>query len=365
MKITIISCFDVNDHRVNLLYKVLENDGHQVSVLIPDFLHIPKCRRTNCPEKMEMLPARPYYSNFSLSRIRSHIQFSKDAISRAGALKPDLLWVLVPPNSLVKDAALYKKQHPETKLVLDFTDLWPEAMPLAGFSHTPPGRVWRSLRDRHMGAADIIVAEHGSYWKTLQKNCGRKKLHTLYISRTLKLRRPAERPPSDRISLCLLGEIDQNLDFGAICRLIQDLRYPVELHVIGGGSEESLLRRTAEQAGAAVFFHGNIYSSGKKRAIFDRCHCGLNLLTRGPHSGLTMKSADYFCASLPVINNVPGDTWEFIDRHPVGLNYGGTAAISAPKLLALQCRREQIRALYDTYFAEKVFSDNLRAIIQI
>jgi len=364
MNVTIISSFDVNDHRVELLQNGLSVEGHQVSVLLPDFRHSQKYRRANAPRGAELLPAKPYYHNFSLSRIRSHVRFSEDAMARARALHPDVLWVLVPPNSLVKAAARYKKERPELKLVLDVMDLWPETMPVAGFSHTPPGWIWRNLRDRYLDRADVVVTESGGYWKTLQKSCDRRKLYTLYTTRDMQLRRLNGRPPADRIALCLLGRLDQYVDFPAVGRLVRECGYPVDLHVIGEGEESSKLRQTAESAGANVIFHGEVYSTEKKWSIFDRCHCGLNLLKAELSPERALKSEDYLKASMPVINNVRGAMWDFVERYPVGLNYDGGTTITGVKLLALQSRREQIQALYDTYFAEKIFAIKLRDIIQ-
>lgn len=363
MNVTIVNCFDVYDHRVELLQSSLQADGHQVSVLIPNFRHMQKCRRTHSPEGFEMLPVKPYYRKFSAARIRSHVRFAKDALARTRDLEPDLLWVLAPPNALVREAASYKRQRPEMKLVLDFMDLWPESMPVPGFGVTPPGRLWRSMRDDYVDAADTVVTEYSQYRAVLQKCCDPKKLHTLFLPRDFALRRLEERPPADRIVLCFLGEINRNVDFQAMGALLQRLDWPVELHVIGGGDQEPLMRETAESAGAVVTFHGRIYTPAKKREIFDRCHVGLNLLRNAPSSGLALKSAEYLEASLPVINNVRGDTWNFIERYPVGLNCGEDAEITTSKLLALQSRREQIQALYNTYFAERVFSLNLRDII--
>lgn len=361
MKVTIVNCFDVYDRRVELLQGALQKEGHQVSVLIPNFRHLQKCVRTQCPEGFEMLPAMPYYGKFSPARIRSHVLFSRDALLRVRNLAPDLLWVLVPPNSLVKEAALYKRQRPELRLVLDVLDIWPESMPVPGFSGTPFGRFWRGLRDNYADAADIVVTERSQYWRVLQKHCDRKKLHTLFVPRDPGFRYLEGHPPQDRIALCFLGRVNGDVDYRAIGRLIRGLERPVELHVIGDGEEELRLRQTAEEAGAQVTFHGRLYGLREKQRIFDHCHFGLNLLKDG--GGLTMKSADYLEASLPVINNVRGETWDFIERHSVGVNYDGETGITAAKLLALQSRREQIQALYYACFAEQVFSLSLQKII--
>lgn len=363
MNVTIISCFDVYDNRVELLRKSFCAWGYQVTVLIPNFRHMKKCTRGQCPEGFEMLPVIPYYSKFSPARIRSHISFSRDAMERARSLRPDMLWVLAPPNSLVKEAARYKKQRPKMKLVFDFLDLWPESMPVSGFGATPFGLAWRGLRDRYVDAADTVVAECDQYWTVLRKCCDEGKLHMLYIARNPGFRCLRECPPADRIALCFLGQVNQDVDIRAIGTLIRKLDRPVELHVIGGGIQEPQLRQTAEDAGAAVISHGSIYTQREREKIFDRCHVGLNLLRGAERAGLTMKSVDYLRASLPVINNVRGDMWEFIEAHPVGINYEEGMGITASRLLGLQIRREQIRALYDTYFAEKVFFTNLQKII--
>lgn len=363
MKVTIINCFDVYDRRVELLRASLQGEGHRVSVLVPNFRHMQRCRRTHCPAGFEMLPVIPYYGRFSPARIRSHMRFARDALYRAEELRPDLLWVLVPPNSLVREAALYRKRRPDMRLVLDFMDLWPESMPVPGFASTPPGCLWQGLRDRYADGADIVVTESSKYWAVLQKSCEKKKLHTLFVPRKDGFRYLEAHPPRDRIALCFLGQVNGDIDFQAVGRLLQRLGQAAELHVIGAGDGETMLRRTVEDAGARVEFHGKVYAPEKKRRIFERCHAGLNLLRNGPRSGLSMKSVDYLEASLPVINNVPGDTWDFIERYPVGLNCDGSMEVTASKLLALQSRREQIQAVYHTYFAERVFSTNLRKIM--
>ena len=33
-----------------------------------------------------------------------------------------------------------------------------------------------------------------------------------------------------------------------------------------------------------------------------------------------MKSIDYFCYGVPLINNIPGDTWQLVDEYGIGIN---------------------------------------------
>ena len=76
----------------------------------------------------------------------------------------------------------------------------------------------------------------------------------------------------------------------------------------------------AERAGASVVYHGKIYDPQAKQDIFDKCHFGLNIMKNCVCVGLTMKSIDYFQHGLPIINNIPGDTAEIINKYKVGIN---------------------------------------------
>ena len=61
--------------------------------------------------------------------MKSHVILSKNIYEQISKEKVDLLWILVPPNSFVKDAAKYKKNHPKVKIIFDLIDMWPETMP--------------------------------------------------------------------------------------------------------------------------------------------------------------------------------------------------------------------------------------------
>lgn len=66
--------------------------------------------------------------------------------------------------------------------------------------------------------------------------------------------------------------------------------------------------------------HGEVYDSTRKQEIFNRCRFGLNLMKSHIIVALSMKSIDYFQSGLPVINNLSGDTWDFIEMYNAGYN---------------------------------------------
>ncbi len=161
MNICIVNCFDTYEHRVDLLLDAFKSQGHKAIVLSSDFRHIEKVRRTERKKGYKFFPTKSYTKNMSIQRMRSHSCFSKDV---AGYIerhidKIDLIWALIPPNSLVKDIAKIKSKYPGIKLIYDLIDLWPETMPVGRVKNLFPFTYWRDLRDQYIRSADCVVTE--------------------------------------------------------------------------------------------------------------------------------------------------------------------------------------------------------------
>lgn len=362
-RVVIINCFDTYEHRATMLKRYFADRGAQVHVITSDWRHFQKTVRTDAPEGFELLHVKPYHKNLSAARLYSHHNFARDALTRAEQLRPQLLWILVPPNSLVKCAAGYKKAHPETKLVLDFIDMWPETMPISKFKTVMPFSWWRDLRDNFVQACDAAVTECALYQRLLEKKCGKDKMHTLYLARDIVPLQPVPDLPKDRISLCYLGSINNIIDIPCIGEIIRGIPAPVELHIIGDGEKREMLVNVAAEAGANVIFHGKVYDSEEKKNIFDRCHFGLNIMKQSVFVGLTMKSMDYFEYGVPLINNIRGDTWDFVQEHNLGLNYGAATQFDTEELYAIAQQRDRVRGFFENYFSYEKFEDAVNQIV--
>lgn len=362
-EIVIVNCFDTYEHRVELLKQYFTACGNRVQVITSDWRHFHKSVRTECPDGYEMIHAKPYTKNLSVQRLLSHHDFAKDAIERVEELDPVLLWVLVPPNSLAKRAAAYKKKHPDTKLVLDLIDMWPETMPVSRFKTLPPFSFWRKLRDDYVGQADAVVTECELYHALLRGKCGPEKLHTLYLARKLTPSQSAPELPEDRTALCYLGSINNIIDIPCIARIIGTIEGPVELHIVGDGEKREELIGAVSEAGANVIYHGKVYDAAEKQKIMDRCHFGLNIMKESVFVGLTMKSMDYFEYGLPIINNIRGDTWDFVTEKRIGVNYENAGSLSRETLAAAQGNRSAVRAFFEENFSEQSFFAAVQRIV--
>ena len=362
--IVIINCFDTYEHRVELLRKHFTAQGKTVRVLTSDWKHFHKTVRTDAPEGYELIHAQPYRKNLSVSRMASHYRFAQDAMARVEELAPRMIWALIPPNALAQAAVGYKKKHPDVKLVLDLIDMWPETMPISKFKTLPPFSWWRKLRDGYVGQADAVVTECRLYQTILKENCPPEKLHTLYLARPWAENTAKVDLPQDKVALCYLGSINNIIDIDCIGNIIRSVGGPVDLHIIGDGESREALISGAKEAGANVIFHGKVYDRAEKQAIMDRCHAGLNIMKKSVFVGLTMKSMDYFECGIPIVNNIQGDTWNFMEEFGIGVNIGEDGAVSAQELHKLQKRRGEVHPFGNAHFDVAVFNRNLDKIIE-
>ena len=363
MNICIVNCFDTYEHRVDLLLDALKAQGHKTIVLSSDFRHIEKVKRTEKKKGFRFFSAKPYTKNLSIQRMRSHSCFSKEV---AGYIeghidKIDLIWALIPPNSLVKDIAEIKCKYPRAKLIYDLIDLWPETMPVGNVKHYFPFTYWRDLRDKYLRTADCIVTECNLYQKKLKKVLKGLRVETLYLARPYIEYIPNLHLPEDKIALCYLGSINNIIDIDTIVEIVKQIQKskPVVLHIIGDGESREKLITSVKDTGAEVIYHGKLYDREEKQKILDGCHYGLNIMKDSVCVGLTMKSMDYFEMGLPIINNIQGDTWKFVETYNVGINYTVGKDIILAKI-----SRERVNGFFKKMLTTESFERKVKEIIE-
>lgn len=153
-----ISCFDFYDHRVELVMDQLRQRGYECTYITGDFSHFTREKYKIDVPGGEQVPTIPYHKNMSVMRLVSHQAFTRAVFKRVRQLKPDLLYVMTPPNSLCREAGKYKQRHPETTFAVDLYDLWPETFPSHGAKKilALPFALWQAERDLGLKHADIV-----------------------------------------------------------------------------------------------------------------------------------------------------------------------------------------------------------------
>ncbi len=372
MKVVIVNCFDTYEDRIELLYDFFNDKGNDVTVVQSDFRHFKKVKRTENKQDFIFVKSKPYYKNMSVSRMTSHYDFAKRAFQVVEDLRPDLLYVIIPPNSLAKFSAQYKKKHDNVKLIFDLIDLWPETMPLGKVEALPPFYFWGAMRNSALKYADCVVTECDLYQEVLKKYLEDIKAETVYLAKKEVEIDSYPVLKKDKINLCYLGSINNIIDISKIKKLINEINKikPVTLHIIGDGESKEILINEVKSTGATIEYHGKIYDSQNKQEIFDKCHFGLNIMKDTVCVGLTMKSIDYFQAGLPIINSIQADTANIVDNHTIGINITSDIINDVAEKVAqlgieeLLIMRENTYKLYSSLFSVEAFNEKLKDVVK-
>lgn len=372
MNAVIVNCFDTYEDRVDLIYDYFASREYNVSVIQSDFRHLKKEKRKDKKSHFIFIESTPYYKNMSIARLKSHYNFSKKAFKLVEHLKPDLLYVLVPPNSLVKFASEYKQKYKEVKLIFDIIDLWPETIPIGKIKKFPPFIFWQEMRNKNLKQADYVITECNLYQEVLKKALRGLRAETVYLAK--RDEKVVSNPNLDgaEFHLCYLGSINNIIDIRKIkkiIKLINEIK-PTTLHLIGDGESRDLLVNEIHSVGARVEYYGKIYDQYKKTQIFNKCQFGLNIMKESVCVGLTMKSIDYFQAGLPILNNIQADTNHLVNEYKIGININDKnivdtineiANLDSIKLIEM---RKNARKVFEEKFSTKAFNDKFNDIIK-
>lgn len=367
----LISCSDHYGHRLWAMDEYLKSRGYETVYLTSDFGHdskkVYRCQVPGCRQ----LHVRPYQKNLSLDRILSHREFAKKAVRWLEELErePQLVVSILPPNFLADYLARYKKKHPSVRLVFDIFDLWPETFPSGGMKRllAVPFSVWAGLRDKNLPAADRVITECHMFQERL--GLPDERAQTIYLAarRPEGLGHDAQLDP-EQLELCYLGAINNIINIPAITQLVRELASykPVTVHVIGEGERREALVQSIEQAGAQAEFHGAVYDEAEKHRIMSRCRFGLNVMRDSVCIGLTMKSVDYFKHDLPIVNNIPADTAQLVEREHIGLNLTADTAQRIAALPIEEClaMRANVRRVFDRCFDLPVILGQYDALLR-
>ena len=356
MQIFIVTHSSTYDCRAEAAGEYFIHKGNTVQYIFSDFDHLRRARRgiSGTAGKTDSgsavyLPMRPYRKNLSARRLLSIRRFAGDVEaylngkletlqkSRGTAWVAEnvLVWFLIPANSFVRAASVLKKRY-GVRIVLDLIDLWPESIPRPELQKLPPMRVWASLRDRYLDCADWIFTECSLYQKILdlpEKKTtvlpwfkdepeGREKTGSSATG-SASVGRQDKQP----LQIVYLGAVNHIIDIELITEFLRRVKEflgrenrELLLHLIGEGEHKQDFLRSLAEGEIPFRDYGAVYEEEQKKSILQPCSFGLNFMKSSVRVGLTMKSIDYLSFGIPILNTIPDDTWELVDREKIGVN---------------------------------------------
>ena len=366
-KAIIVSCFDWYKGRLEYVENLLKNKGYSVQIWLSDFSHMKKCQVEKL-ENLNYIHVRPYQKNLSFERLYSHYGFSKDIIELLSDEQPDIVYALIPPNSVAWTCGKYKKAHPNSKLIFDIIDMWPESYTASRYLQTP-FKLWASLRDSNLRYADHIFTECAFYQNFLDKNLA-PKMSALHLCREKSYFAPIPKWDNIVVEIGYLGSINNIIDIPKIESLIKEFtKYKkVIVHIVGGGESKEILIHALNRSGADVHDHGVIFDKDKMRSIIGQCHFAINMMKPSVCVGLTIKSMDYFQMGVPILNTIKGDTKEIVENYHCGWNIDNINICGEHMKLLNEDEYEQMRIntqkVFTDMFTVQAFQDNLKSVIR-
>lgn len=318
-----ISCFNYYDIRMRSIMQHFEEKGYEVLYLISDYDHYTK--EKYCVEKKDwvQISVPTYSKNLSASRLVSHMLFSEKVYKKLKEIKPQLVYCMFPPNSLVKAVSRYKKKT-NCKVILDCFDLWPESFPYGrlGKIMAVPFMLWRRLRDRYIDSANLVICVSEKAKVELNKIVSGVPIRVIEPALKQDKNMSYNSCISEGFEFCYLGNINHITDIELGENLLGRLaKYvPVRVHIIGEGQNLNEFVGKLEKAGVIVIKHGVIFDMQEKNRIFSKCNFGLNIPRVEIDSSMSLKSVEYMRAGLPFINSGVGDNEKIVSEKQLGIN---------------------------------------------
>ena len=357
------------------LARVLAARGHDVTWWTATWSHRRKAIRTaplgirdDEGFAVRLVAVRPYEKNVSLARLGSHRDFGRtferlasESVSSGQLARPDIILASLPPFEGPEAAARLARRLDAT-FVLDLMDVWPETFDrlLPG-----PGFVRRLLspfflgsmhrrREELVAAADAVSAATQTYADAvLAAAPAALPRHLCYVG-AYPQEFPAPRPTVNEVPMpdgstpgtgepgpleCVYAgtlEAGQDLDtLAAAARQLSAVGANVTIHVAGTGSQEPALRRAAATTGGScrLEVHGLLPRQAYV-SLLSRCDVGLVCVKPESFVAVPYKACDYAAAGLALVNSLPGELQQLIDRHSAGVPYTSGDAASLARVIA-------------------------------
>lgn len=369
MKCVLISCFDNYEVRIKPVEEIFKKKGYECEYITSNFDHIKKRQYSiNANTNVKQINVPKYKRNLSFMRIFSHYIFSRKVYKYLQESNPDLIYVMLPPNSLARFMALYKRKN-KVKLIFDIYDMWPETFPYnrGSLFLKYPFCIWKQLRDKYLNDADNIITECNLYTKKLPNF----PFTVIYPSKKMIISKVECNLDRKFVELCYLGSINNIIDINFIIDILSRINYlkPVKLHIIGDGEQRERFLKMLEEKDIETIYHGKVYDLDYKKNIFDKCMFGINIMKESVCVGLTLKSLDYFQLGLPILNNIKQDTSEFVEYYGAGLNVSRlNMELIAEKIIKLTLddvikMKQSTIKLFQENFTVTILEDRVNGLI--
>jgi glycosyltransferase involved in cell wall biosynthesis len=398
------------------LARVLAGRGHDVIWWSANWSHRRKARR-NVPLgireeegfAVRLVAVRPYEKNVSLARLNSHRDFGRtferlatESVASGQLERPDLIIASLPPLE-GPEAAARLAGRLDALFVVDVMDVWPET-----FARLVPGPQWlrkiiapiflggmERRRNEIIAAADAISAASRNYLDSVTAEGTDKPTHVCPLGAYLQeYPEPPRLSPLEADAARAAGTDEQAAAKPLVCvysgaleagqdvetaigaaRQLSAAGIDAEIHIAGGGSLEDRLRAAAagQRGSCRLVVHGLLDRTEHAR-LLSTADVGLVLVKPESLVSIPYKACEYAAAGLAIVNSLPGELANLVDRYDAGATYAaGDAASLAEAITTLardrsrlaNCRTNARRLAEAEFDREKLYPQFARWLEQL
>lgn len=330
-----------------LLCRALAAAGHEAVWWSSDFHHLRK-RRREVPSAysaegfcVRLVPTRPYASNTSWARWRSHLSYAADwerltagALERGECAKPDVLVVSQPPLGLFDGAARLRARW-GCKVVVDIQDAWPEVFYLLlprwaqGLGRAVFSSCHAMARRAYRGA-DALSAVCERYAELARGAGAGTEPRVFRLGAELPAAAARPEAADGILRLCYIGNLGVSYDLRTVVEAVFALAAEgvgVSLDVAGDGPLRKWVEAVAGRAGSPVRFHGYLPEE-PLLALMGRCDAGVIPMVDRSWVAVPNKVADYAASGLAQICGLSGESLELLSKFEAGVGYAAGNCLS-------------------------------------
>ncbi|MDR4499379.1 MAG: glycosyltransferase family 4 protein [Candidatus Scalindua sp.] len=352
MRIWIVNPFDplpgesFRPGRYAFIANMLSEKGHKVTWWTSNFFHMSKQYRSskaktekiNANLTIKQIPTPAYKKNIGFARLYNHYLYGRrfEAEALKAKERPDIILASIPPLESA-DAALRVGEKFNSKIVIDIQDLWPDLylFILPGYLK-PIGKIvlWRLFQkvDSIYRNADALMAVSKDYFErglSASRNSKPGKVLHLGIdlcffdSQKITPNNFLHKKEIEDVWITYIGTFGRTYDLdtildAAVCFMKNS---NVKFIIAGDGPEYPRLKKKAVEEGIHNIAFTGMLGYSDMVHVLGLSTVGLNAYAPDAPQTFPNKVFDYFAASLPVINSIPGELQGLLDEKQAGLQY--------------------------------------------
>lgn len=331
--VSLFDSLDGNNSRLsNIFYHMSDFSVH---VVTSDFSHREKCYREKQGGASYYFHVPSYQKNLSIKRIYSHIIFACRLRTFLNSLQeiPSTIYCAMPTSTAAYVCGKYCKKH-GVKFVIDVIDLWPDSLipAVGGIKGKLLKRLifpWKFITVQAYKMADVILGESKQYANEAASYNHRAPIYPLYlgvdkkgVKKLVAESKLTLNKPNRERWIGYAGSLGTSYDFESLIKGVAVLngKYQYKLFFIGDGVCRTKIENLINQYSVNAEITGFL-NYGDLLKHLSSCDIAVNIFRDNTKVVHSYKFNDYVATNCFILNSLPGETADMIDRYKVGLNF--------------------------------------------